>query len=142
MRDVVKLRENEGGALVVGQSRDVGQDRAQVRARGDLDGQGVPGRLRHISDDALAAGAQLGQAAVAGDGIQPGARRDGRLGAHEVAVGGQERELGDILGRFTGAQHVPAECEHGPVVAVKERLEGSLGARVHLLDQALIGRQP
>ena len=79
---------------------------------------------------------------MAGDRVQPRPQRGRRLGAPEVAVGGQERELHDVLGLLPRAEHVPAEREDGPVVAVEQRLERALGAGAHLLDQSLIGRQP
>jgi hypothetical protein len=75
---------------------------------------------------------------VAGDRVEPRPQRGGRLGAPQVAVGGEERELHDVLGLLLGAQHVPAEREDGTMVAVEQGLERPLGAGVHPLDQVLI----
>ena len=140
--DVAELREHQGGALVLGQVRDVGQDRPQVLSRCHLGRQTVRGGQGDLGHRALAAGAQHPQAAVAGDGVEPRPQRGRRLGAPQVAVGGEERELHHVLGLLPRAEHVPAERKDGPVVAVEQRLERPLRAGAHLLDQSLIGRQP
>jgi hypothetical protein len=142
VRDVAELGEHEGGALIVGQVRHVGQDRAQVLPRRHLGGQTIRDGQGHLRHGALAAGAQYRQAAVAGYRVEPRPQRGGRVGAPQVAVGGEERELQDVLGLLLGAQHVPTERQDGTMVALEQRLERALRAGTHVLDQPLIGGEP
>jgi hypothetical protein len=96
--EVAELGEDDGGALIVRQPRHVGQDRAQILARRHLHGEVICGRPGHVLERPFASRAQHGQAAMAGDGVEPRAQHDGRFGAHEIAVGSHERLLHRILG--------------------------------------------
>ena len=46
-----------------------------------------------------------------------------------------------VLGLLARAEHVPAEREHRPVMAVVEHLEGALRPGAHVLGETLVGRQ-
>jgi hypothetical protein len=139
VRDVAELSEHERGALIVRESRDVGQGDAQVLSGCQLCRQMVGGQLGDLRDGMLAACAQHGEAAVPGYGIEPRTQARRRLAAQEVAVGSEERELYGVLGLLARAEHVAAEGEHRAVIAVEQSLERSLGPALHVLDQTLIG---
>ena len=75
------------------------------------------------------AGREHREAAVAGDGEQPGAQLvRGALG-DQGAVRAQEGLLERVLALVLGAEHVAAEAEQLAVVAVVDDLEGALVAR-------------
>ena len=75
------------------------------------------------------AGREHREAAVAGDGEQPRAQLVGRALGDQRAVGAQEGLLERVLALVLGAEHVPAEAEQRPVMAVVDGLEGALVAR-------------
>jgi hypothetical protein len=124
-----ELGQDEGLALVLGKALKVGDHVAQVLATLDLRREPLDGGLGHVVErPLLALGAQQRETAVAGDRVEPGLELD-RLGrAGEVAVGGDERVLDDVLGLLAGADHVPCEGEDASVVAVEDRLERSVVA--------------
>ena len=96
--DVAGLGEHERGALVLGQLVQVAQEVAQVLAALDDGGQVLGRRLVRLLERALAPGAEHGEAAVAGDRVEPGAQLDALVGADELAVGGHEGVLDGVLG--------------------------------------------
>ncbi len=125
--EVIELGEHERHALVVGQAGDVGQQVAQVAAPLDLLGEPGAGRVK-LPRRQLAACPQHGQAAVAGGGVQPGARVLQRFAVHQLPVDGGERVLQRVLGLLARAEHVPAEREHAWRVPLEHRLERRLVA--------------
>ena len=123
----LELGEDERRALVDRQPLHVGQQRTQVVALLDLLGE--PGRrgqdrLDVVERDLLAPCGEHRQAAVAGDGVQPGAQRDRAIVGQERAVRGAEGVLDRVLGLLQRPEHVPAEGQHAAVMAVVEDLEG------------------
>ena len=141
MGEVPELGEHERRALVVGQLREVGEQRPQVVPALDLGRQELGRGLGQLVD-LLAPAAEHAEAAVAGDGVQPRPQRDLLARAQQVAVRGQERVLDGVLGLLDRAEHVAAEREHAPVVADVERLERRLGAAAQELDEPLVGGEP
>ena len=94
-----ELGQDERGPLVLGQALQVGEQLAQVLAPLDLGREPLDRGLGNVVEGALLlAGAQDGQAAVAGDGVEPRLELDRLVAADEVAVGGDERVLDGVLG--------------------------------------------
>ncbi len=139
MGDVARLGEDERGALVVGQLVEVAQDVAEVLAALDDGAEMLRLRLGRVLERALAPGAQDGEAAVAGDRVEPRAQLDALVRADELAVGRHERVLDGVLGLLEGADHVAAEREDAAMVAVVDGLERRLGAGTDELDEAIVG---
>jgi hypothetical protein len=135
---VAELEEHERGALVVGQALEVGQQAAQLGAAVDVSGQAVARDARLVEGDLLAPRPQHGQAAVAGDRVQPGLEADLAAGRPHGAVGGHEGVLQGVLGLLAGAEHVAAEREQTAVVAVEDQLEGAVVAGADAGDQRLV----
>jgi hypothetical protein len=69
------------------------------------------------------------------------AQRDRLVGSHQVGIGGHERVLHGILGVARRAEHVVAEGEQRPVMAVEQRLERRRRAGPYPVDQVLVGRE-
>src|SRR5206468_7643434 len=78
------------------------------------------------------------QAAVAGDRVQPGPKRDLRVAVAQRAVGGYKAVLERVLGLVAAAEHVAAECEQPVRVAVVDRLERSIVTGAHTSDQPVV----
>ena len=94
-----ELGQDERRALVLGQPLEVGEHVAQVLAALDLGREALDGGLGNVVERALLlAGAQDGEAAVAGDGVEPRLELDRLVAADEVAMGGDEGVLDGVLG--------------------------------------------
>ncbi len=82
--------------------------------------------------------AQMVQAAVAGDPVEPRPRVDlPPVGEHRL-VRGDEYLLEHVLGVLRRADHVPAEGQQARLVAVEEDLEGALVPVADQRDQLLV----
>ena len=129
LREAAQLEQHERRALVLGQAPEVADELAQVGAQLDAVGQSVEGWRDVVQRhrDRLARG-QHRQAAVAGDRVQPWPDRVGDLAGTQRPVGAQEGLLERVLAVFGRPEHVAAEGQQGPVVAVVEDLEGGLVA--------------
>ena len=131
----VDLAQEQRRALRLGKVRDVGEQAAELVAVLDaLEGRGpVLVRVDVHRVDALGDGpAEVVEAAVARDPVEPRARVDvPRVGEHRL-VGGDEDLLEHVLGVLARAEHVLAEGEQARLVAVDEDLEG---ARVAVADE-------
>ena len=83
--------------------------------------------------------AQVVEAAVAGDPVEPRPHVDLALVLEHRRVGVGEDLLEDVLGVLAALQHRLAEAEQAGVVAVEQRLEGAVVAGPDQLDEALVG---
>jgi hypothetical protein len=82
--------------------------------------------------------AQVVEAAIASDPVEPRARVDRAIVRQHRVVGGGECLLQDILGILLRAEHVPAEREQPRVVAGHQRFEGRGVAATDQRDQSLV----
>ena len=141
----VHLAQEERRALGLGQAADVRHQEAEVLAAGRLldrrlAGVGEVDVHRVDADRRLAA--QVVEAAVAGDAVEPGPDVDlARVGLDRVEGGG-EHLLEDVLGVLARGEHVAAEGEQPDLVAGDDRLEGGVLAAAHERDQTLVGGEP
>ena len=142
LRVVAELEQHQRGPLVGGQPLHVVEHLAEVLAPLDLVGEALVerrvGERRMVHADGLPAGAQLRQAAVAGDGVEPWPQGDAAVTSLQGAVGGDERQLQGILGRLAVAEHVHAEGEDPAGVAVVDLLERIAVAGAHTGHQQLV----
>ena len=130
VREVAQLGEHQRRALVVGQPGDIAEDLAEVLATLDVGGRGAGRtRLAHVVEcDLVPPRAKHRQAAVPGDRVQPRLELHAPVALTQMAVGGDEHVLERVLGLLARAQHVLAEAEQCPVMAVIDRLERTLVA--------------
>ena len=129
MAQGAELGQDERRPLILGQPLEVGQQVAQVLALLDLGREPLDRGLGNVVEGALLlAGAQDGQAAVAGDGVEPRLELHRPVAGEEVAIRGDEGVLDGVLGLLGRPEHVPAEREDPPVVPVIYGLEGPLVA--------------
>jgi hypothetical protein len=138
---VSELEEDEGGPLVVRQALQLRHQLAQLGAPLDLGGRALDGaRARRDRFDAGVgpARAQRGQAAVAGDRVQPRAQLDGPGAAAQGPVRRHEAVLQGVLGLLAVPQHVSAEREQPTVVAVVDDLERVVVAGAHASDEPIV----
>ena len=140
VRVIGELKQNERRALVGGQPLQVVHQLAKVlppldlichpHERGPICRRGV--------DVEIASGAELGQAAVPRDRIQPGSERDVALGSSQGAKRRDERHLKRVLSGLAVSEHVHAEREHAASVSIVDRLERSVVARAQTGHQILV----
>jgi hypothetical protein len=129
---------------VSGQRLDVADELAELLALVDLVGRGaaVVGEVDvhgvH-ADGGLPA--QVVQAAVARDPVEPRAHVDGPVVGEHRAERGREDLLQDVLGVLARGEHVAAEREEPRLVARDERLVGGLAAAPGQGDQAVVALQ-
>ena len=140
----VHLAQQQGRALGLGKFVDVAEDLAELLAVVDLLGGrgGLDGR-HHVHRFLRVGGrfAQVVEAAVAGDPVEPGAQVDLALVGEHRPVGVDEDLLQHVLGVLGGAQHLAAEAEQAALVAVDDRLEGAGVAAARHRDQLLVALQ-
>jgi hypothetical protein len=86
--------------------------------------------------------AQVVQAAVAGDPVQPGAGVDGPVVGADGVEGGREDLLQHVLGVLLRAEHVAAEGEQARLIALDQGLERPVMPAPDERDQPLIGLKP
>ena len=138
----VDLAQEERGPLGLWQVLDVGEDLAQVLA--GLDGVGgcraaVVGVLVHHLVGAFGhRPAQMVQAAVAGDPVEPRLDLDVAVVLEDRLVGRDEDVLEHILRVLLGGKHVPAEGEQARLVAIPEGLERPRLTVANHRDQLLV----
>jgi hypothetical protein len=85
--------------------------------------------------------AKVVEAAVAGDPVQPRPHVDRpRVGEHR-RVGVREHLLKHVLGVLGRAEHVTAERQQARVIAIEQRLEGTVVPGADQRDQALVALQ-
>jgi hypothetical protein len=108
-----------------------------------LGGRGGLDRRHHVHRFLGVGGrpAQVVEAAVAGDSVQPGAEVDLTLVGEHRPVGVDEDLLQDVFGVLGRAQHLAAEAKQAALVAVDDRLEGAGVAGPRHRDQLLVALQ-
>jgi hypothetical protein len=82
--------------------------------------------------------AQVVEAAVAGDPVQPRPHVEVPLVSEDRVVSGDEDLLEDVLGVLSRGKHVLAEREQARVVALEQHLERALVPIAHHRDQAVV----
>lgn len=141
LRVVSELEEDKRGALIGGQALHVIEHLAQVLTALDLVGEALESRMisgELVDADRLAAGAQLRQAPVARDRVQPGPQRDAVRAMAQGAIRRDERQLQRVLGGLTATEHVGAERQDAPRVPVVDLLERRGIACPHARDQLIV----
>ena len=141
VRVVPELEQHERSALVVRQPLDVLDEFPQLLAACDQARRTV--ELRTLDDDRVAAGvlanrAQLREAAIARDRVEPRAQRVGAPTAAERLVRRGERQLQRVLSPFTTPQHVHAEAEQASPVPVDDLLKRALVPRADEREELLV----
>ena len=137
----VHLAQQQRRALGLGQLADIGEELAELLAVVDLlRGRGRLDRRHHVHRFLGVGGrfAQVVEAAVAGDPVEPRAQVDLALVGEHRPVGVDEDLLQDVLGVLGGAEHLAAEAEQAALVAVDDRLEGAGVAGAGHRDQMFI----
>ena len=114
VRLVAEFEQHKRGALIGGQPLNVLDDLAQLlsareQARGTIDRGTVSAHPVAVRN--LAAGAQLRQAAVARDRVQPRPQRTVAPTAAKRLVCRHERQLQRVLAPLAASQHVHTEAE-------------------------------
>ncbi len=135
----VHLAQQQRRALGLGQLADVGEELAELLAVVDLlGGRGGLDFGNHVHRFLGVGGrfAQVVEAAVAGDPVEPRAQVDLALVGEHRPVGVDEDLLQHVFGVLGGAQHLAAEAEQPALVAVDDRLEGARVAAARHRDQA------
>jgi hypothetical protein len=82
--------------------------------------------------------AQVVQAAIARDPVEPRARVDRAVVGEDRVEGGGENLLEDILRILGRAEHVAAEREQPRLVTLEERVEGAVVPAPDERDQLLV----
>jgi hypothetical protein len=124
MRVVAQLEQDERSSLIVRQPPDLVDHLAQILTALHLVGQIAELRPRVVGPRlALPACADLGQTAVSRDRVEPRPQHDLARTLPHRSIGGHERQLQRILGRFSALEHVHAEREQPARVPVVDLLE-------------------
>ena len=87
---------------------------------------------------AALAPAELVEAEVGDDPVQPGVEGALKPEVAEVAVRFEERLLVDVLRILLVAEHVQRESENGLIVAADERVEGRAVAALRFADELIV----
>ena len=127
VRLVAELEQYKRGALIGGQPLNILDDLAQLltardQARGTITCGTVSAHPVAVRD--LAASAQLRQAAVARDRVQPRPQRTVAPTAAKRLVCRDERQLQRVLAPLAASQHARAEAEQRGTVTIENLLEG------------------
>jgi hypothetical protein len=141
MRVVAELKQRQRRPLVGWQPLHVLEHFAQVFPPLNLVCQTVDNRwIRcHVVEiEGVAARAQLGQAAVASDRVQPGPQGNLAIAATQCPVRGDKGHLQRILGGLFAAEHVHAEREQAAGISIVDSFESVAFAGPHLGDQVLV----
>jgi len=81
--------------------------------------------------------AQVGEGLVAGDAREPGADRHRAIEAREIAVGGEEHLLGEIVDVLTASGKAQQRAEDHVLMVVHDLLEGEIGVQAGLDNRLL-----
>jgi hypothetical protein len=144
VRVISKLEEHEGGALIRRQPLQVSQDLAQLLAPVDLIGDIIERGVieRELTELGARPAPQVGEAAVAGDRVQPGPKRNRVASGAQRPVCGGERRLQRVLARLSRSQHLHAEREDTARVSIVDRLERAGVAVPDASDEQVVGLVP
>ena len=142
----VDLAHQQRGALLLGQPADVLDQAREVLAPLRLLDRVVQRLARHLEDlgRRRRRAAQVVDAAVVGDPVQPGAQVDLALVGAQRAVGADEHVLHHVLGVLAraGGEHLAHVGEQPLAVAVVDRAERVVAAGAEQGEQLLVGAQP
>ena len=141
----VHLAHEQRRALLLGQPADVGDQAAQVVAALRVDRRVVqrPARGLEEVDRGRHGLAQMVDAAVVRDAVQPGAQRHRPVVDAQRGVGAQEDVLQRVLGVLArAAEHLAGVDEQPLAVAVVDDAEGRVVAGAEEGDELLVGSQP
>jgi len=135
-----ELEQNQCGSLIGWEALHVVEHLAEVlppvdRVRGVVV---PPIEDRVVDTDRLLARAQLGQAPVPRNLVQPRAQRNVAVAGPQRPVSRNKRELQRILGFLAISQHVHAESEYARGVAIVDRLERGVVAGPHPCHQLIV----
>ncbi len=141
VRQGIKLREHQRRALFLGEPAQVGDQIPEVLSALDLDreafGSGSVDRRGRL----LAASADDRVAAIPGDRVEPRAHLDRVVRVGQLAVRGHERVLDSVLGLVGVTEHVTAEGQDPPVMAIVKCLECARASLANPAHQPCIGGQ-
>ena len=140
----VHLAQDQSGLLALGQLVDVADEQAELLALVRLvrGGRTVLGEVGvHLVGGDRARPAQMVEAAVAGDPVQPRPHVDRTLIGQDRVKGGGHHLLHDVLGVLTRAEQVAAEGQQPGLVAAEQNLKGALVPLADVGDQPLVGLQ-
>ena len=146
VRHAVDLAHQQRRALLLGQAADVGDQPAQVLAALGLLDRVVQRLARDLED--LGGGrdraAQVVDAAVVGDAVEPRAHVHLAVVGAQRAVGADEHVLQHVLGVLAraGAQHLAHVGEQPLAIAVVDRPERVVAAAPEQREQLLVRAQP
>ena len=141
----VHLAHEQRRALLLGQPADVGDQAAQVVAALGVGRRVVqrPARGLEEVDRGRHGLAQMVDAAVVRDAVQPGAQRHRAVADAQRGVGAQEDVLQRVLGVLArAAEHLAGVDEQPLAVAVVDDAEGRVVAGAEEGDELLVGSQP
>ncbi len=142
MGEGVELGEHKRCSLLVRQLPHVADEVTEVLAGLNLGCEALGLDLLELGDRLLTPRTEDRVAAVTRDREQPGAQVDLLVRRHEVAVGGGERVLDGILRLVGIAEHVPAERQDRPMMAIVGCLEGRRSTLADQRHQSRIRRNP
>ena len=140
----VELAHEQRRALLGGQPPHVGHQAAQLLATLGLVQRVAQRRARDVEQLARIRQrtAELVDAAVVRDAVQPGAQRDRPVVLAQRAVGPQEDVLQRVLGvRSRAGQHLPRVGEQALAIAIVYRAERVVVAEPEAGDQLLVRAQ-
>ena len=141
----VHLAQDERRPLGLGEPLDVADEHPELLALVDLVGGGraVLGQVdvHRVDADGLDP-AEVVEAAVAGDPVQPRPHVDRALVVEDRVERGGEDLLEHVLGVLARAEQVPAERQQARVVARDEDLKGGRAAPPDQRHQTFVGLQP
>ena len=141
----VELAHEQRRALLLGQALDVLHQAAQVLAALGLGLGVVRRRARQLVDLGRRRdrAAQVVDAAVVRDAVQPRAQRHRPVVVAQRAVGAQEDVLQDVLGvRARGAEHLARIGEQPLAIAVVDGPERIVEAHPEERHELVVGPQP
>ena len=140
----LELAHEQGGALLLGQALDVGDEAPEVVAALGLGERVGHDRAADVEDVGRRGdrAAELVDAAVVGHAVEPGLQRDGPVVDAQGVVGAQEDVLEGVLGVGARAREHLADVGEEPLaVAVVDDAERLVVARPEERDELLVAAQ-
>ena len=141
----VDLAQEQRSALGLRKLLHVAHDLTQVLAHVHRLHRAAGGREVEFLNAAVSGRPPLAdvlEAHVPRDAVEPGANEDLALVGHHRAIRRREHFLQHVLGVLARVQHVAAEGQEPRAVALDEGLERGLVTRPDEVDQPLVGLQP
>jgi hypothetical protein len=139
---ISQLEQSQSRTLILRQPLHIGEQVAQLLASLHLDqGSVAPAQLieHTVAADRFASRAQVGDAAIARDRVQPWPQRDLLLVAPtQRTIRSDERQLKRILPHVSASQQMHAEREHPGGITIVNRLEGEVVSSPYPCYQLLV----